>query len=61
MEGCQRTLYYKNQPDLIIDKRIPRLIAMWRFTLRFIKAKKLIVKKIDNNLPVQAYHYRKIT
>lgn len=61
MEGCQRTLYYKIQPDLIIDMRIPRLIAMWRFTLRFIKAKKLIGKNIDNNLPVQAYHYRKIT
>lgn len=34
---------------------------MWRFTLRFWKAKKLLGKEIDKNLPVQAYHYRKIT
>ncbi len=60
-EGCQRYLYEKMTPDLIVDMRINRLVAMWRFTLRFIKAKKLIGKEIDKDLPVQAYHYRKIT
>lgn len=60
-EGSQRYLYEKTTPDLIIDMRINRFIAMWRFTLRFIKAKKLIGQNIDKDLPVQAYHYRKIT
>ena len=35
-EGCQRYLYEKMTPDLIVDMRINRLVAMWRFTLRFI-------------------------
>lgn len=49
------------QPDLIVDMRINRLVAIWRFTCRFWKAKKLIGKEIDKDLPVQAYHYRRIT
>ncbi len=61
MEGCQKYLYEKTTPDLIVDMRINRFIAIWRFTTRFIKAKKLIGKDIDKELPVQAYHYRKIT
>jgi len=61
MEGCQKTLYEKVKPDLIVDMRISRLKAIWRFTLRFIKAKKLIGKDISPELPVQAYHYRKVT
>ena len=61
MEGCQKSLYDKVCPDIIIDMRIGRLCAIWRFTKRFFKAKKLIGKKIDADLPVQAYHYRKIT
>lgn len=60
-EGCQRHLYEKMRPDVIIDMRINRWVAIWRFTLRFFKAKKLIGKQIDKDLPVQAYHYRKIT
>lgn len=60
-EGCQKYLYEKLSPDLIIDMRISRLTAIWRFTRRFIKAKKLIGKQIDADLPVQAYHYRKIS
>ncbi|MBO6288724.1 MAG: hypothetical protein J6N45_00165 [Alphaproteobacteria bacterium] len=61
MEWCQKTLYEKVNPDLIIDMRISRLLAIWRFTLRFLKAKKLIGKNVSPELPVQAYHYRKIT
>lgn len=61
VEGCQRYLYEKTKPNLIIDMRISRWVAIWRFTTRFIKAKKLIGKEIDKDLPVQAYHYRKIT
>lgn len=61
MEGCQKTLYEKVEPDLIVDMRIFRLRAIWRFTLRFLEAKKLIGKDISPELPVQAYHYRKIT
>ena len=53
-EGCQRYLYEKMQPDLIVDMRINRLVAIWRFTCRFWKAKKLIGKEIDKDLPVQA-------
>ena len=49
------------RPDLIIDMRICRPVAIWRFTVRFLKAKKLIGRKIDKELPVQAYHYRKIS
>lgn len=60
-EGCQKYLYEKMCPDVIIDMRINRLIAIWRFTRRFFKAKKLIDKQIDKDLPVQAYHYRKPT
>lgn len=60
-EGCQKYLYEKMQPDLIVDMRVNRFVAMWRFTRRFWKAKKLIGKKVDKDLPVQAYHYRKIT
>ncbi|MBP5399883.1 MAG: hypothetical protein J6Y53_05675 [Alphaproteobacteria bacterium] len=61
MEGCQKMLYEKVKPDLIVDMRISRLLAIWRFTTRFLKAKKLIGKTISADLPVQAYHYRKIT
>lgn len=60
-EGCQKILYEKMFPDVIIDMRVNRLVAIWRFTLRFFKAKKLIGKKNDKSLPVQAYHYRKPT
>lgn len=61
MEGCQKMLYEKVKPDLIVDMRISRLLAIWRFTTRFLKAKKLVGKDISPELPVQAYHYRKIT
>ena len=61
MEGCQRILYEKVKPDLIINMKINRLLAIWRFTRRFIQAKKLLGKEIPSDLPVQAYHYRKIT
>ncbi len=60
-EGSTRHLYEKMCPDLIVDMRVNRWVAMWRFTWRFIKAKKLVGKEIDKDLPVQAYHYRKIT
>lgn len=60
-EGCQKYLYEKMKPDVIVDMRINRLVAIWRFTTRFLKAKKLIGKTISPDLPVQAYHYRKIT
>ena len=61
MEGSQKSLYEKVLPDLIIDMRINRMFAIWRFTLRFLKAKKLINRDIPADFPVQAYHYRKIT
>lgn len=61
IEGSQLYLYEKIKPDLIIDMRIHRIRAIWRFTNRFFKAKKLIGQNIDKDLPVQAYHYRKIT
>lgn len=61
MEGCQKSLYGRLAPDLIVDMRIPRLCAIFRFTLRFLKAKKLMGKTITPDLPVQAYHYRKVT
>jgi len=61
MEGCQKMLYERVSPDLIIDMRIGRLSAIWRFTTRFLKAKKLIGKEISPDLPVQAYHYRKVS
>lgn len=61
IEGSQKYLYETLIPDLIVDMRINRFVAIWRFTNRFLKAKKLIGKKIDSDLPVQAYHYRKIT
>lgn len=60
-EGCQKHLFERLLPDLIVDMRINHLVAIWRFTYRFIKAKKLIGKTIDKDLPVQAYHYRKPT
>ena len=60
-EGSQKRLYERMNPDVIIDMRVNRFVAMWRFTRRFMKAKKLIGKDIDKDLPVQAYHYRKIT
>lgn len=60
-EGCQRFLYEKMTPDVIIDMRINRFIAVCRFTYRFFKAKKLIGKNTNAVLPVQAYHYRKPT
>lgn len=61
IEGSQRHLYEKTTPDLIVDMRINRFVSIWRFTTRFIKAKKLIGKDIDKELPVQAYHYRPIS
>lgn len=60
-EGCQRHLYERLQPDLIIDMRVSIMRAMIRYVGRFVKAKRLIGKTIDRSLPVQAYHYRPIT
>ena len=37
------------------------VVAIFRFTKRFFKARKLIGKEIPPDLPVQAYHYRPIT
>jgi len=61
MEGSQKNLYEQVVPDLIVDMRICRLVAMMRFTMRFLKAKKLIGKDVAPDLPVQAYHYRKLS
>ena len=61
MECCQKALYEKACPDVIIDMRIGRLRAVWRFTKRFFEAKKLIDRDISPDLPVQSYHYRKVT
>ena len=60
-EGCQKYLYGRLRPDLIIDMRIEIIRAMIRYVGRFVKAKRLIGKTIDKSLPVQAYHYRPIT
>ncbi|MBR6411600.1 MAG: hypothetical protein IKS41_00355 [Alphaproteobacteria bacterium] len=60
-EGCQSYLYKKMKPDIIIDMRIHWIIAMKRYVIRFLKAKRLIGKNVDKDLPIQAYHYRKIT
>lgn len=61
MEGSQKILYERVKPDLIVDMRISRIKAAFRFTLRFLKAKKLIGRDIPADAPVQVYHYRKIT
>ena len=61
IEGSQKTLYEKVNPDLIIDMRINRLVAIFRFTLRVMKAKKLTSENTAPDSPVQPYHYRKIT
>lgn len=61
IEGCQKSLYEQTNPNLIVDMRISPLVAVKRFTLRFIKAKRLIGKRVDKNAPVQAYHYRKLS
>ncbi len=60
-EGCQKHLYERLNPDIVVDMRINRWIVLWRFTLRFFKAKKLIGRDIASDMPVQAYHYRKPT
>jgi len=61
MEGSQKDIYSLVSPDLIVYMKIPLWLACLRFTRRFFQAKKLIGKDIDADLPVQAYHYRKIT
>ena len=61
MEGCQKELYTRVKPDVIIVMQVSRLTAIWRFVMRFFKAYKLRGKQIDSDLPVQAYHYRKPT
>lgn len=60
-EGCQKELYTQIPADIIIVISTSRLKAAWQFTWRFLKAKKLKGKKINPSLPVQAYHYRKVT
>ena len=60
MEGSQKSLYEQTQPDVIVDMRVPRWTAIYRFTLRFIKAKFLQGQDVDPDLPVQPYHYRPI-
>lgn len=60
-EGSHPVLIREIKPDLIIYVKVNRLIRLFRFTTRFMKAKKLIGKEIDPNLPVQAYHYRKLS
>ena len=60
-EGVHKKLYECLKPDFIIYVKVSRFVAAWRFTIRFLKAKKLIGKTVDADLPVQAYHYRKPT
>lgn len=59
IEGCQKYLYEDLKPDLIIHTDISRLNAACRIYKRFNQAEALLGKKIDKNLPVQHYHYRK--
>ncbi len=60
-EGSQKHLYERLNPDIVVDMRLNRWIVLWRFTMRFFKAKKLIGKQVAAEMPVQAYHYRKPT
>ncbi len=60
-EGCQKYLYERLKPTLVVYLKVSRFKATWRFTKRFFQARKLIGKQIDPALPVQAYHYRKPT
>lgn len=60
-EGSDIFLLKKMNPDLIVYVKTNRLTRLFRFTTRFIKAKKLIGKEINPDLPVQAYHYRKLS
>ncbi len=60
-EGCQKHLYERLAPDMVVDMRMNRWVILWRLTFRFFKAKKLIGQQIATDLPVQAYHYRKPT
>ena len=60
-EGSHAVLIRKINPDFIIYVKVNRLIRLFRFTKRFIIAKRLIGKEIDPDLPVQAYHYRKLS
>ena len=60
-EGSHIYLMKGLNPDIIVFVDTNRLVRLIRFTTRFIKAKKLIGKEINPELPVQAYHYRKIT
>lgn len=60
-EGSHIYLMSSLNPNLIVFVNTNRLVRIFRFTTRFIKAKKLIGKEINPELPVQAYHYRKIT
>ncbi|MBO7243911.1 MAG: hypothetical protein J6V53_01335 [Alphaproteobacteria bacterium] len=60
-EGSHPDLIRNVNPNIIIYVTTNRLIRLFRFTFRFIKAKKLIGKNISPDLPVQAYHYRKLS
>ena len=60
-EGCQKYLYERLKPTLVVYLKVSRLTAIWRFTKRFFQARKLVGKQIDPALPVQAYHYRRPT
>lgn len=60
-EGCQKYLYERLKPTLVVYLKVSRLTAIWHFIKRFFQAGKLVGKQIDPALPVQAYHYRKPT
>ncbi len=60
-EGSHIYLMKGLNPDIIVFVNTNRILRLIRFTIRFIKAKKLIGKEIDPELPVQAYHYRKLS
>lgn len=60
-EGSHIDLIKNLTPNLIVFVNTNRFIRLIRFTIKFVKAKKLIGKEIDPELPVQAYHYRKLS
>lgn len=67
IEGSHYSLYKDLKPDFIIHIKINKLLSVWRVVKRFFIAKKLLNKYKSatipggEELPIQPYHYRKIT
>ena len=56
IEGCQKHLYEKIKPDIVVNVDVPRIKAVYNSTIDFIEKQKT---RLDDNQEVKVYRCKK--